>query len=201
MRDLLDGLREVAGFVHSSRWRPALASVRSSTMAGESGIFDVVQQLLRSPGLDEEELMRNAGHVLTGPRGRKIVFLEDGFKGTREDAAGITSTSTGNVYISGDIKGDPKELHGTVRHELFHSVLTPRSQVLNFAHRAVLTKSPTYVYLHEAAAEVYGSRSLRQGMKFPFKYGYVRPSWIATEIGVLGFGGYVAVGAVQDETG
>jgi hypothetical protein len=37
-------------------------------------------------------------------------------------------------------------------------------------------------------------------VKFPFEEGYVKPSWIATEIGALGFLGFLAVGVVQDET-
>lgn len=166
-------------------------------MAGEAGIFDVVKQLLRAPKLDEEELMRNAAHVFTGPRGRKIVFLKPEY---RRDSAGSTSMSSGNVFISGEINGDPKLLHEVVRHEVFHSVMTPRSRALNYVHSNVLSRSGLYIYVREASAQAYGARSLWQGMKFPFNRGYITPGWLATELGLLGMAGLVATGIVQDET-
>ncbi|WP_285580345.1 hypothetical protein [Actinoallomurus iriomotensis] len=169
-------------------------------MSGKSGVFKAVERLFRFPGLDEEALMRDADHVFSGPRGRRIVFMREGFKGEDEGVAGMTSMATGNVFISGDMKVDPRELHETVRHELFHSVLTPRSPVLGYAHFVLNNKSGLYVYLHEAGAQAYGARNLWKGMKYPIKYGYVKPSWLAAEIGALGFVGYMAVGAVHNAT-
>lgn len=164
-------------------------------MSGRMGMFDLVKELLRAPKRDEEELMRNAAHVLDGPRGRKIVFLEDD-----QGVAAFTSKSTGNVFIAGEVKGNPKKLHVAVRHELLHSVMTPRSRVLNYVHSKILSKSGLYIYFREASAQAYGARSLWQGMKFPFEYGYVTPGWLATELGVLGVGGLAVGSAVQNAT-
>jgi hypothetical protein len=158
-------------------------------VSDELRIFQAIKQLFRVPELkDEEKWMRNAAHVVTGPRGRKIVFLKDGFKGSHENVAGITSTSTGNVYIDGSLS--PGELHETVRHEIFHSVLTPRSQPLRDAHFIMNNKSPLYVYLHEASAQAYGARNLWRGIKYPIKYNYVKPTWLVPEISILGLAGY-----------
>jgi hypothetical protein len=167
-------------------------------MSVKAGIFDAVEQFLRIPRLDESELIRNADHVLTGPRGRKIYFLKDGFTGDRANASGFTSANTGNVFISGDIRGDVEELHETVQHEIFHSVLVPRSRLLNDAHIMALNKSPLYLYVQEASAQAYASRSLWKGMRFPIRYGYVRPSWLVTELAVLGVAGYGAVTVATD---
>jgi hypothetical protein len=165
-------------------------------------IFESIKQFFRVPELKEEaEWMHNAAHMVNGPRGRKIFFLKDGFKGSYENVAGITSTSTGHVYIDGSLS--PGELHETVRHEIFHSVLTPRSQPLRYAHFIMNNKSPLYIYLREASAQAYGARSLWRGLKYPIKYNYVKPTWLAPEIGILsvaGYGAYAALTTKPHET-
>jgi hypothetical protein len=167
-------------------------------MPGKLEIFEVIKQFLRVPEIKEEkEWMRDATHVVAGPRGRKIYFLKDGFKGSHENVAGITSTSTGNMYIDASLS--PRELHETVRHEMFHSVLNPRSRLLNYAHFVMNNKSPLYIYLREASAQAYGARSLWQGLTFPIKYNYVRPTWLVPEVGVLGVGGYMAYRELTDK--
>jgi hypothetical protein len=162
---------------------------------GKLGIFEAVKQFFPALELKEEEgWMRNAAHEVAGPRGRRIFFLKDGFNGDCENVAGITSTSTGNVYIDGSL--NPRELHETVRHEIFHSVLTPRSLPLRYAHFIMNNKSPLYIYLREASAQAYGARSLWQGLKYPIKYNYVKPTWLVPEISILGAAGYGAYAAL-----
>jgi hypothetical protein len=164
-------------------------------VSGKLEIFEVIKKFFHVPEIPEErEWMRNATHVVAGPRGRKIFFLKDGFKGSYDGVAGITSTSTGHVYIDASL--NPRELHETVRHEIFHSVLTPRSQPLRYAHFIMNNKSPLYIYMREASAQAYGARSLWQGLKYPIKYNYVRPIWLVPEVGILGVAGYEAYGAV-----
>lgn len=156
------------------------------------------KEFLHVPAHKEEEWARNASHVVAGPRGRKIFFLKDGFKDGNERTVGITSFSTGNVYIAGGLS--PRELHVAVRHETFHARLTPRSRPLRYAHYVLRNKSPIYMYLQEAGAQAYGTRSLWKGIKFPIEYEYVKPSWLVTEIAILGEVGMVAYGELTDHS-
>jgi hypothetical protein len=163
-------------------------------VSGKLEIFEAIKQFFRVPEREEEaEWLRNASHVVAGPRGRKIVFLKDGFEGG-ERVAGLTSMSTGNVYIDGSMS--PRELHEAVRHEIFHSVMTPRSWPLGYAHFMMNNKSPLYIYLREASAQAYGARSLWQGLKYPIEYKYVRPTWLVPEVAILGGAGYGAYSAL-----
>jgi hypothetical protein len=100
----------------------------------------------------------------------------------------------GNITIRHGVMGS--QLVETVRHERVHRLLSPRHGPLR-PLRAKLVglryqHSHLARYLEEAAAETYGTASLREGLAFPFRHGYVQPWRVAAE----GAGG-VGAGSVS----
>jgi hypothetical protein len=157
------------------------------------GLFGAVKKLFR--GLDEESFIRSATEVRPGPRGRKIYYLstEEVIK-TRKGymtVRGFTSPRTGNIFIRP--AGMNEE---TLRHETVHSLLVPRSRLGRYAMAPL--HGSTYRYLEEALAEGYALRSLKRGLQYPIKYGYVSPFSIAADLGVKGYQAYLLYDAVSD---
>jgi len=97
----------------------------------------------------------------------------------------------GNIIIKSGIKGDLfKEVY---KHESVHRFLTPKSGLFvrlrqNLGIEAY-SRSSLVRYLEEATAETIGSGSLKTGLAFPIKNGYVKASNVIKE-------GIVYIGAV-----
>lgn len=96
----------------------------------------------------------------------------------------------GNITIQPGLAPDVFE--ETLRHERVHSVLSPTRGTLLANTRArfqsgLYEHSHLYTYAEEALAEGYATRSLREGLQFPLREGYVTPGRLALEgAGVAG---------------
>lgn len=141
--------------------------------------------------------------------------LDAGFDGIRAPRPGVvpktvTIGPTGGPRILGetDAFGNitiqpglaPDVFEETLRHERVHSVLSPTRGTLLANARAqfqngLYEHSHLYAYAEEALAEGYATRSLREGLQFPIREGYVTPGRMALEgagvAGTMGAAGYV----------
>jgi hypothetical protein len=99
----------------------------------------------------------------------------------------------GDIYINPAIKYGTKDFYETVFHERVHQYFTARfgKQALwrTGKAKALYHRSHFMRYTEEALAETWGTLSLRRGLAFPIKEGYVTPWRLGLE-GSLVLGGY-----------
>lgn len=109
------------------------------------------------------------------------------------DALGSTSPFTGNIKIQKGLRG--QEFKETLRHELVHRFLTPRSGPFKEVRQKIrwqgYDKSNLLRYSEEAIAEIYGTRSITKGLVFPIKNGYVTTGNLLKEGAIVGGGAYI----------
>jgi hypothetical protein len=112
----------------------------------------------------------------------------------------------GNITIRPGLAGS--ELTETVAHESVHRLLSPRPTGFLGEFRAdvgmaAYSRSHLVRFLEEAAAETWATGSLRQGVSFPFRNGYVTGTRVFVEgagyVTVVGGTAYVGYHAVQED--
>jgi hypothetical protein len=113
----------------------------------------------------------------------------------------------GNITIRPGLVGT--ELTETVAHESVHRLLSPRATSLLGEFRAdvgmaAYNRSHLARFLEEAAAETWATGSLRQGIAFPLREGYVTGTRVFVEgvgyVTIVGGTIYVGYRAVQENT-
>lgn len=113
---------------------------------------------------------------------------------------GSTNAFTGNIKIQKGLSG--QKFKETLRHELVHRFLTPRSGPLKELRQKirwqVYDKSNLFRFIEEAIAETYGTKSITKGLAFPIKAGYMTTNNLLKEgaiaggiLGILGGGTYI----------
>ena len=111
-----------------------------------------------------------------------------------------TTDKFGNVVIDSNLVGE--QLLQTVRHEGVHSFLSPSPGVIGNIRAdigiAAYQRSHLVQFLEEGAAETWATGSLRQGLSFPLRNGYVSGGRVFIEgVGYVTIVGGSAYGAYQ----
>jgi RHS repeat-associated protein len=139
--------------------------------------------------------------LATGPRAPQMARLSRSFTYGDPGHGALGATDKfGNITIRPGLS--PKDFTETLRHETVHSVMSPRQGTFLASFRADLRMagyrySNALRYTEEALAEGYATKSVAQGLRFPFVGGYVTPAGLLFEGLVIGNGptylGYEAV--------
>lgn len=182
---LVAALAAILGFTTASASAAGVAETRV-------GAFNVAGQLLVEPpqhvsagqrlgeASPHTRFVVATGVAANAGRSRAFQFgnLPPGVLGSTDEL--------GNITIQRGLSG--KVFEETLRHETVHSVLTPRAP-LNRLTVGLYNKSGLYRYAEEALAEGYALRSVRAGLAFPLREGYVSGIRLGLE------GGGAAAGA------
>lgn len=157
---------------------PAFAYDHSDLLAQVAGTSAATEEQARVLADDLSSLLGTSSAANAG-RSRAFQFgnLPPGVLGSTDEF--------GNITIQHGLTG--KVFNETLRHETVHSVLTPPAP-LNKLTVGLYNKSGLYRYAEEALAEGYALRSVRVGLAFPLRQGYVSGVRLGLE------GGGVAAG-------
>ena len=206
----LDGYRQIGQLAGEMWYEPGVGDGRRGEVAigtmrviGEGVVDGVVNSFTTPEGLGDlvfgiiaGSAMGRFGAASNGATKSRIWKF-----GNTKGALGTTD-KFGNITIQSGLRG--QILRETVRHEAVHRLFSPRPTSFLGELRADIgmagyRNSSLLRFTEEAIAESYATRSLAQGLKFPFAAGYVTPAGVAMEgAAVLGSGAAAAAYFSQD---